>query len=180
MAKRSITEGSTSWNNKIPLPKDRRTLRCIEESFGLSQSSGNPMITRTWEIVEPNEIEIGDRKVDIDGVKVTQYLPTKNKEDAEKSNKAFGRLVEDLKSLGYSESEIDDENPPLIAKGKVVDAIVYGKENKSFKPPTAEEKKNGARFGQPIKDAQGKDVVVYQPQIETILGLSTVEVNRPY
>ena len=45
--------------------------------------------------------------------------------------------------------------------------------------PTPEERAKGQKIGKPIKGPDGKDVVVYQLQIETILGLSTTEV-RPY
>jgi|ERR1041385_4087862 hypothetical protein len=181
MAIRKLTDGVRGWNSKMPFPKDRYTLRCIEESFSPSKSSGNPMITREWEICAPELVVIGDKEVDIDGLKVQQYVVIDNIKDAEKGNKAFGRFSDELTVLGFDDEEgIDTEKPPLVAKGKVVDAIVYGKEDVSRKTPTKEQLKKGIKQGDPIKGPDGKDIKTYQLTIESILGLSTVEVNRPY
>lgn len=187
MSIRKLSEGGVSgWNSKMPFNKDRYTLKCIEEDFAPSKSSGNPMLTRTWEIYCPSPVMIGDREVDIDGLKVTQLCITKVGDgqggwDQEKSDKAFSRFRDELVTLGFDPNgEIDDENPPCFALGKTVDAIVYGKKDVARKSPTAEQIKKGIRQGDPIKDAAGKDVVVYQLAIDQILGLSTTEVNRPF
>jgi hypothetical protein len=186
MAIRKTSEGISQWNNKLPFPKDRYTIRCIEESFGLSKSSDNPMISRTWEVLTPELVTIGDKQVNVAGAKIQQYVVCKVKDpetggwDAKKSDVKFGQLRDDLTALGYEGEEIDDENPPMIGMGKVVDAILYGKVNQSFREPTPEEKAQGKRVGQPIKDGAGNDVKTYQINIDTILGLATAEANRPY
>jgi hypothetical protein len=187
MSLRKINDGVGSWNNRMMFPKNRYTLRCIEEDFSPSKATGNPMLIRKWEICQNEPVLIGDKKVDIDGLTIQQYVVTKVKTedgddwDADRSDKAFGRFAEDLRICGFPEdSDIDDENPPCFMKGKVVDAIVYGKENPSYQSPTADEIKAGKRVGQPILDAAGKPVKNYQLNIDSILGLSTVVVNRPY
>lgn len=185
MATRNVNEGVGSWNNRMPFPKDRYQITCIEEELK-SSSGGNPMIVRTWEIASPEKVQIGEREVSIAGQRIMTYGVTKVKAedgegwDAEKSDKCFARLVDDLKLLGFDGSEIDDENPPLIARGKTVDAIVYARESQSFKDPTPEQRAQGKKIGDPIKDANGKDVKVYQLAIEQILGLSTVQTDVPY
>jgi hypothetical protein len=187
MAIRKVTEGIGSWNSKTPFPKDRYAICCIEESFAPSKGSGNPMITRVWEIVSPEVVTNGDRQMNVAGLKMTQYCITKVKDpetkewDSEKSDKAFGRFATELQLLGYPpEQDVDDENPPLFAKGKTVDAIVSAKKDVARKNPTPEQLRKGQRFGDPIKDANGKDVETYQLQIESILGLSDIKVDAAY
>lgn len=185
MAERKLTEGVGGWNKSMMFPKNRYTARCLEEDFGIN-NNGNPMITRKWELICPEPVEIGERKIDVDGLKITQYVITKVKNEAgdgwdtDKSDKAFGRFADELQKLGFDGETINDENPPCFAKGKVVDLIAYGKKVKSFQSPTAEQRAQGKKIGDPIKDASGKDVEEYQLQIDQILGLSTVESNRPY
>lgn len=176
---KKLADGVSGWHSKMTFPKDNYTLRCLEEEFSPSKSTGNPMVTREWEIVCPNPVEIDGRQIDIDGLKITQRTMVGNLQDEQKDAKAFGRFSEELKVLGFEGEDIDTENPPLIAKGKVVYAIVYGKEDVSRKSPTPEQKKKG-QLGDPIKGPDGKDIKTYQLNIETILGLSTTEINRPF
>lgn len=165
-----MSEGVSQWNNKMMFPKDRYTLQVIEEKHE-PNSNGNPMLTRTLQIVAPELATVGDIKINVAGLKVTQMMVTKVADgnggwDKEKSDAAFGRLRDDLLLFDPTLTEIDDENPPLIAKGKFVDAIIYGKENKSYKPPTPADIAQGKKIGEPIKDANGKDIVAYQLAIE--------------
>ena len=186
MAVRNINEGISSWNNKKPFPRDRYAITCIEETFGLSKSSDNPMITRVWEISSPETVQQGDKKMNVAGLKINQYVTTKVKDpktggwDAEASDKNFGRFRDELVLMGFTEEAIDDEAPPLFAKGKTVDAIVYAKADKARKSPTPEQLAKGQKQGDPIKDQDGKEVVTYQLAIDSILGLSTTQVGANY
>lgn len=186
MAIRKVSEGVVAWNNKMPFPKDRYTVKCQEEKLEVSKA-GNPMLVREFEIVAPDVVPSGDRMVSVAGKTITQWRVCKvhvegnDKEwDQEKSDKSFGTVSEELRVCGFTGEEIDDENPPLFLKGKTFDAILYAKEETARKSPTAEQLKKGQKQGDPIKDANGKEVHTYQLQIETILGPSTVEANTPY
>lgn len=182
---RKLNEGIGSWNKKLMFPKNRYQAKCLEEEMKIS-NGGSVMTVRTWELICPEPIEIGERKVDVDGLKITQYCITKVKSedgngwDQEKSDKAFGKFADELQLMGFDGESINDENPPCFAVGKVVDMIVYGKKVKSFQSPTAEERAAGKKIGAPIKDAAGRDVEEYSLQIDQILGLSSTETNRPY
>lgn len=170
MAIRATTEGVGQWNNKMPFPKDRYTLRVTEEVMKIS-GNDNPQIARTLEIVAPEIGEIDGKKISVVGCKIYQYLPSKVSDgnggwDQEKSDKAYGKLRDDLLMFDPSLTEIDDENPPCIAKGRYVDAIIVGRSDKSYKPPTKEQIAKGMKVGDPIKDAQGNDVEVYKLAIE--------------
>lgn len=190
MAIRKMTDGVVSgWNNKMPFPKDRYVLTCIEETFDVSKSSGNPMLTQTWEIVSPEFVEQGENKLNVAGCKVTRYVTTKvrsTKEEieagagpwnTERSDKNWARFHNELLLLGFPEDgEVDDENPPIFALNKTVDAIVYAKADVARKSPTPEQARR-RQMGDPIKDADGKDVVTYQLQIDSILGLASKQTN---
>lgn len=193
MAIRKMSDGISSWNSKMPFPKDAYILKCVEESFAPSKSSGNPMLTRTWEIISPEIIVIGDKQVNIGGVKLTQYRPVKcknSKEEAEatgkewneeKSDKAFGSLRDELIAMGFDPNgEIDDENPPRWAENKTVLALCYGKKDVARKPPTREQLSKGIKQGDEIKDAYGKPIETYTPVIETVLSLADDKTNSAW
>jgi len=185
MAIRKVTEGVSQWNSKMPFPKDRYVIHCLDETFGISKSSGNPMLTREFEIVAPETVQVGDRTISLAGAKITQYRPTKVKAqngegwDTAKSDKRFGELRDELVNCGFASEEIDDENPPIFMKGKTFEAIVYAKEERSRKAQTPEQRAKGEP-GEPIKDASGKEVVTYQLQIEVILGQSTTKIDAAF
>lgn len=174
MAERSVTEGVGKWRRDTPFPKDSYVLHCVEEKFEISKKGeGNPMLVRTWEIVSPETIVVGDRTLSIAGEQITQYLVCKVKNedgegwDTKKSDQSFSNLRDDLRNLGFDGTSIDDENPPQIAKGKTVDAIVYAKEEVQRKAPAP-----GQQKGEPIK-VNGKEVKQYNLAILQIVGLSS-------
>lgn len=183
MAIRKVTEGVSQWNSKIPFPKDRYVIHCLDEVFGISKSSGNPMLTREFEIVAPETVQVGEKTISLAGAKITQYRPTKVKAaegwDIAKSDKKFGELRDELLNCGFTGEDIDDENPPIFMKGKTFEAIVYAKEERSRKAQTPEQRAKGEP-GDAIKDASGKEVVTYQLQIEVILGQSTTKIDAAF
>jgi hypothetical protein len=174
MAIKKQTDTVIQLNSKTPIPQDRYVCRCTKESFGPSRNSGNLMITREWEIVSPEEVTIGDQKVQVAGQKLYQYLVTKNLEDAAKSDKSLGRVFDDYNALGFPTADgIDDENPTLMAEGKYADIIIGAEESVARKDPTPEQRAK-RQLGDPIKDGNGKDIKTYRPVIKQIIGQASV------
>lgn len=173
-----MTDGVSNWNNKVFFPTDRYTLHCVEEKFAPS-NKGNPMITREFEIVSPAEIQIGDRKYNIAGLKIVQYRTVKVKDengdwDTVKSDKSWGNFRDELLAIGFDpEAEVDDENPPLEFKGKNIDAILYAREDVARKSVTPEQAAKGIRQGDPITDANDNEIKTYQIQLQSIQGLAS-------
>lgn len=182
MIRKVNTNTANAWTPKTQFPTDNYIIRCIGEEVGVSQSSGNPMVTLEWEIVNCEPKQIGDELVDFDGTKFKSYHVTANREDEEKSNKVF-KYYQDgvLTKCGIDVSEgWDDENPPSV-KGKVVYALLKGEENKSYAQPTKEEREAGKKVGKVLQDPiTGKDLVIYKPILSIIHGLFAGELNRPY
>lgn len=179
MAIRKMTDGVSQWKNTMPFPKDNYILNCLEETFAPS-SGGNPMITRKFEIVSPSVVECGELKVSVAGLTIVQYRVLKNKDketgewDTKKSDKSWGDFRDELLNIGVDQDmEIDDENPPLLFKGKKFQGVVYGKKDVSRKPLTPEQIRKGIKQGDPIKDQDGNDIVSYQLQIEKIVGAAS-------
>lgn len=178
IVKRSETTSTLTQTDR--LPKQRYSLRCLKEEFGPSKSSGNLMITRKWEIVSPETIEINGKQVEIAGVELNpQYVVIRNNnpdgtKDVEKSNKSIGRFLNERHNLGLNAEEVDDEAPPLDLEGKIVDAICDAEES------VMRERSVNGKPGKEILDANGNKIVRYYPKVVEILGMSSVQVNRPY
>lgn len=178
MAVRKGTDGVGQWTSKMYFPKGKYTLHCIDEELKRSQS-GNPMLVRSFEIVAPDVIDLGDKKVNIAGNKVTQFRVTKTS-DPNTSDKCWSSYRDELEVVGVPQSEeIDDENPPCHFKGKTVEAVLSGDKRTVTADPTPEERAQGKRVGAPIM-VDGKEVISYQIQIDQILGLSTTQISSPY
>ncbi len=185
MAVRELKTVEGMLTMKDELPRDRYVVRCTDEEFGESKSSGNSMITRTWEIVHPDSVVINGETKTIAGLEVKQYLPTlcfdkDGERDDEKSDKSLARLRDENSNLGLPCEIIDDENPELVCKGVIADAILSSEKSKQYKSPTLEQVAQGKKFGDPIKDDAGKDVIVHRIKLDSILGRSNMEINKPY
>lgn len=177
--------GALKSTDKIPY-NTRVRLRCLEEEFKDSKSSGNLMIERTWEIVYPETIELADgRKVNPVGQEITQYRVTVNKNpdgsrDERKSDKSWDNFLSERRSLGLPvEEQMDDENPPLDLSGKIVEATISSQESPEYEPLTAEDRAAGKKVGKPIV-VNGNPVVRYRPQVVALLEMSSMQVNAPY
>ncbi len=174
--KESAKDQAIKLGGKIRLPRDRYTLRLKKREFSLSKSSGNPMVTNTWEIAAPNDIVVDGQKVVIAGQTFTQYLPTKVTQDSEKGTakeqtvKTQKRFIEEYAKCGMSLSDWDDEQPPLLDEGILVDAICSTKVEPDFK----DDRKT------PIKDAQGNDMKRTIYTLEQVLGKSSLSINSPF
>jgi hypothetical protein len=156
----------------MQLPTDNYVMRCIAEEFSNSKSSGNPMITLELEVQHPDEVQIAGEAVSVAGLKIKRYLPTKNNEDADKSEKALVRLEQEYKLWGLDFDGFNPENPVLNFKGKLVHVRLYSKEKESRKAPTPEQKKAN-QLGDILKNpVTGKPVVSYEPNIAEVYGLA--------
>jgi len=170
----------------MKLPMDNYVARCIEESFGPSKSTGNPMITLEFEVASPEEVDIAGEKVGVAGIKLKYYATTFNPNDAEKSNKCRERLVgtpskKGLYQLfGLDPAGFNPENPALGFKGKLVHVRLTSDEQAARKDPTPEQVKKGEQ-GDVIKNpVTGEEVKYYIPKIAEIYGLAPEKSGSPF
>lgn len=177
---------ATKYNKSMRLPPDNYVLRCVEESFGPSKSSGNPMITLEFEIQSPDEIEIAGEKVTIAGTKLTHYVTTQVLNDAEKSEGCRVRAVGDKQKkgiyqlFGLDPEGFNPENPILGFKGKLEHARLTSEENAARKDPTEEQLKKGER-GDIIKNPVTKEpVLFYQLKVAEFYGLAAEQVGGTF
>lgn len=164
------------YNRQLNLPQDNYVMRVIEETFGPSKSSGNPMITLKLEIQHPDEVPIGEESITVAGFQIDHYITTQVKIngeiDVEKTTNCAKRCEDTYKLFGLSFDNFNPENPVLGFKGRLVHVRLYSKETESRKAPTAEQKaqnKPGDLIKNPITN---KPVVSYQPSIAEIYGLA--------
>jgi len=176
----SAAVGALSFKDK--LPAGRYTIRCIDSAFGPSKSSGNPMITLSWEVVAPERVNINGTEKVIAGIKMDSYHTTINlgangKRDDAKSEASLARLSETLKALQLP-TTIDDENPDLtVFNGIVAEAVLDSDENTLKAKATPEQLAQGIKFGEDVLDDNGAPIKTYRPKISNILKRSTTAVG---
>jgi hypothetical protein len=162
----------TDYNRNMQLPTDNYVMRVINEEFSNSKSSGNPMITLELEIQHPDEVEIAGEKVNVAGLKIKRYLPTKNLIDPEKDAKALERVKTEYGLFGLDFEGFNPENPILGFKGKLVHVRLYSKEKEARKAQTPEQKKAGKLGDLIVNPITNKSVISYEPSIAEVYGLA--------
>ena len=170
----------------IPLPTDSSyIIRCIDEAFGPSKSSGKPMITLKFEIVSPEEVEVAGEQVNIAGTQtqpcyyVTQSTDEDGVVDAEKSANILKRLQGLYKAFGLASDTINPENPTLGFKGKVVYALLSADKQERRKSPTAEQLKSGVKQGDIMVNPVTKQTLTnYYIKVGDIFGLAPTDGNK--
>ena len=175
----------TKWNSNMPWQTDNYVLRCTEELFGMSKGSENPMITLTYEVVSPEEIEIAGEATMVVGTRIVGYYTTMvlNGEGdlAEKTTKAQNRVRELYSLFGLDNTNINFENPVLGFKGKLVHARLYDDEQVKYNSPTSEDLKAGNKRGKPaVNPITKQPLTQHYPKIECIFGLAEVESGKAY
>lgn len=171
-----------SLNMRTKLPDTRVALQCTEEEFVESKNSGNFHIHRTWQVIDQAECKVDGQDVDLSGTELEQYLTTKWSdgkggflvETDSKVKKGLGRVYEDFEKLGIK-GDIDTDQPQMEAKGKVVDAVIGSQEQPMRDAPTPEQIAKGQKVGDIKLDDDGKQVMMFRPNIKYILALSKVE-----
>ena len=163
-------------------PQDNFILRCIEESFGPSKSSGNPMITLNYEIVAPETINVAGIEYSVQGLKITPgYYTTATLDDAEKTalneQRVFKSSNPERPSLyelfEVDSSGVDKNNPKLEFKGKLMHALLASEVKEKTKSPTAEQLKKGQKVGDVIKNPKtGKPEITFYPKIVKLYGIA--------
>lgn len=171
------------WNNQVKITNENVVLRCLEESFGPSKSSGNPMITLKYEVVSPESINVGGVDYSVVGLSVgPSYYVTKDLTNEEKSANAdkytFGPS-NDPERLSLYElfevdtTDLDKNNPKLSFKGKLVHARISSEIKEVRKAPTSDELKKGIKEGAVVKNPKtGKAEYTAYPKISKIYGLA--------
>lgn len=165
----------------VQLPTDNYLVRVIEEAFGPSKSSGNPMITLSCEIISPETVSIAGEDYNVAGTKIQpSYFTTKTMKngevDVEKTEYNKVRLDE-LTTQFKMPAITDPENPALGFKGKVVWAIVKSEAKAKTKTPTQEQLEAGEKVGDVIIDPMtGEPVISYFPKIDKIYGTPSDDV----
>lgn len=177
---------ASKWNKTLMFPTDSNFIvRCIGANFGPSKSSGNPMVTLSWEIVSPQQVEIGDGQYVIAGIKCGDtYYTTSNPKDLTKQENARKRFEEFCTKLGIDPATINWDNvdtKPFL--GKLVFVMISPDVEERRKNPTAAQlaanpKAEGDVMRNPIN---GQPLVDYYPKIREVFGLAPSDgVTLPY
>jgi len=172
----------------IAIPQDSSyIIRCIDETFGPSKSSGKPMITLKFEVVSPEEVEVAGEMISIAGAQptpnyyVTQSIDENGAVDVVKSAEILKRLKAVYKAFGLPDADINPENPALGFKGKTVYALLYPDKQERRKSPTAAQLAAGQKQGDVmINPVTKQPLTSYYIKVGEIFGLATTDGNKPY
>lgn len=176
---------STKYNGTVVFPTDSQyIIRCIEEVFGQS-AAGNPMITFTYEVVSPEEVEVAGEMFNIAGTKVKTWQVTQTMnngvKDGEKSAKNLEALTKLYTAFGLPTDSINPENPTLGFKGKSVYAQLTNDQQEQRKSPTSEQLKAGQKQGDIMIHPITKALLMRNsPKIREVYGLAPVGGATPY
>lgn len=134
------------------IPQRTYAVVIIGAEFSRSKSSGQPMITFTWEIVDPKIVVFKNNAVNVEGTKIIEY--------ASLQPQALGKLKSLHKFLGLP-AKISTSNPLTnVYMGKAVYAIV----NTRSKVLTIE------GTNEPILNAEKQPVAQNDYKIERYIG----------
>lgn len=179
---------TTVLNASKQLPKNAYAVRFTDEKNSPSKSTGNPMVTLEAEIVSPETIvspftgetlEIAGAKVKPTYMSLQVKDPDTGEIDTKGTQAAIDRYADYMKRCGLDvpKEGIDNENPVMGFKGKVVDVILDSEEFIQRTTPTPEQKAAG-KPGDEIKGQDGKPIKSYKPFIAQVLGPSSVDVSH--
>ena len=171
------------WDNQVKITNENVILRVIEESFGPSKESGNPMITLKYEVASPESINVAGVDYSIAGLKISPaYYVTNNLTDEEKAANndkyCFGPSGDKDRPSLYEVFEIDaagidKNNPKLGFKGKLVHARINSEIKEITKAPTAEQLKKGQKTGDVVKNPKtGKPEYTAYPKVVKLYGIA--------
>ncbi len=177
---------ATGLNKRIKLPRNRYTIRIVEEKFEISKA-GNPMLVLTPEIVAPDTFTnpVDGSTVNISGTKLKPvYVTLAVAGDDKKSQAMFDRYSDLRDKAGKpidKDVGVDVNNPPKALEGVLFDAMCDGKEYTQNQDPTPAQAAKGER-GAPILDADGKPMKGYSCEVVEILGPADPSIagSRPY
>lgn len=169
-------------NQKVALPRDRYSLRCISEEFSLSKSSNNPMVTRVFEFVsESVKLPDGSTLV-LAGQELTKYYPLASNGTAKNSPEdatamCLDNYKQDTDRMGIKTdwSHFDTTKPELKAKGIIIEAICGDEERVERKAPAP-----GKKEGDIILGLDKKPLIKHQAKLMEVLGISETKINAQY
>jgi hypothetical protein len=169
---------SQKWTSQIPWSVDSNyVLRCIEAAFGPS-SAGNPMITFKYEVVSPEEVDIGGTMVNIAGTSIKTWQVCQTLEDGVVNTEKSEKNLESLKKLyaayGLPVDNINPENPDTSGfVGKCVFAYLYNDTQDKRKSPTAAQLAAGQKQGDVLINPVTKQPMKNNyPKVGEIFGLA--------
>lgn len=141
----------------IKINQDRYALRVINAEFGMSKSSGNPMITLELEIFHPASIVsvFNGKEYNVAGLKCKTYLTL--------ADKTMQYTAATMSAIGIPDTyDLNPQNPETdIFLGKCFSAVIGADERTNRKDLTAQDKEAGRKVGEPILDENGQVTINY-------------------
>lgn len=161
--KSQSADAPSALPGSIPISKDRFSTRIKEAVFGMSKSSGKPMITLDVEIYAPDTIKshIDGNVYTVAGISDKKYLSL--------GPDSLKYSLEFMRQIGM-EPRIDPENPNLeVFKNRTFAAVWYPEEQAQMKPQSEADKLAG-RKPEPITTEDGKPITFFRSKLGTVVG----------
>jgi hypothetical protein len=178
---------ANKWNSSVEWQNDSNyVLRCVEESFGPSRSSGKPMITLKFEVASPDTMEVAGEPFTIASTQIMGYYVTQSVDengvvDEAKSAECLKRLTALYKAFGLPTDNIDINNPALGFKGKLVYALLTNDRKERRKSLTKAQLDKGVKQGDIMINPITKKILMNNyPKLQEIYGLAPTDTNKPY
>lgn len=157
------TGEASNLPGSIPLSRDRYSTRIKDAAFGMSKSSGKPMITLDCEIYAPDTIKshVDGQQYTVAGISDKKYLSL--------GPDSLKYTLEFMRQIGL-EPAIDPENPNLEQfKNKTFASLWYSEEQNMNKSQSDEEKLAG-KSPEPITREDGTPIKFYRSKLGQVIG----------
>ncbi len=164
--------------------RTRVTGRCISEKFGDSKK-GNKMITREWEVVQPEVINLNGVNKALAGSKLVEYCTLESYDESGNVSATSPGLLARFRdeqvalqlpdvngSISAADYQIDPVAPLLNCNGVIADLNIGSEEFEYRNPATPEDLAAGRKFGSVKVGADGKPEKGYRLKLENVLGRS--------
>jgi hypothetical protein len=158
-----VSDKASNLPSDVPLSQDAYSTRIKDAVFGMSKSSGKPMITLDCEIYSPDTIKshYDGKTYTVAGISDKKYLSL--------GPDSLQYTLEFMRQIGLK-PEIDPENPDCEQfKNKAWRNLWYAEEQNMNKPQSEEDKLAGKK-PEPICKEDGTPIKFFRSKMGRVVG----------
>lgn len=158
-----VSNEASNLPGNIPINRDRYSTRIKQAVFGMSKSSGKPMITLDTEIYSPDTMKsyVDGKNYTVAGIEDKKYLSL--------GPDSLKYTLEFMRQIGMTPA-IDPENPDTAQFINRTFAALWYPEEQNMNKPQSEEDKLAGKAPEPITREDGTPIKFYRSKLGQVIG----------